>query len=95
MEQWADIVGPTNVTVADVIKQATERGKPIESDTVEFTHPDFREALLTVAGNGGAINSRRLGKWLGEVADRIINGRRFENVGGRSGVALWRLTNPD
>ena len=36
------------------------------------SHPDFREALRTVAGEGGAINSRRLGKWLGTNQGRIV-----------------------
>jgi hypothetical protein len=91
MQQWSAVIGPESTTVADVIRWATERGKPIESDTVEFKHSDFREVLLTVAGNGGAINSGRLGKWLSGNANRIVNGRRFESAGERSGVALWRL----
>jgi hypothetical protein len=27
-------------------------------------NPNFREALLVVAGDGGFINSRRLGNWV-------------------------------
>jgi hypothetical protein len=30
----------------------------------EFCCPDSREALLAIAGDGGVINSWRLGKWL-------------------------------
>ena len=57
----------------------------------EFSHPDFREALLTVAGDGGAINSRRLGKWLGANQGRIVAGCRILQDGLVAGTMTWRL----
>ena len=54
-------------------------------------HPEFREALLAVAGHGGAINSRRLGKWLAANQKRIVEGACFEQAGNRQGVAICAI----
>lgn len=43
----------------------------------EFLLPRLREALLVVAGEGGNINSKRLGKWLGREKGRIVKGVRI------------------
>jgi hypothetical protein len=56
-----------------------------------FRHPEFREALLTVAGEGGAINSRRLGKWLAANRDRIVAGGRIAQAGLIAGTMTWQL----
>jgi putative DNA primase/helicase len=84
--QWWQTIGRDRVTVADVIKRAT--APTYDSG---FEHPDFREALLSVAGARGALNSRRLGSWLSDNAGRIVGGLHFERVGERQGVAVWCL----
>ena len=66
-------------------------GSAFDYTPAEFVAPDLREALLTVAGTGGAINSRRLGKWLSSNQKRISGGRWFENIGICDGVAAWKL----
>jgi putative DNA primase/helicase len=43
----------------------------------EFEYPEFRDALLRVAGEGGAVSSRRLGKWLSKISGRIVGGFRL------------------
>jgi hypothetical protein len=91
VEQWAQVLGPDRVTVIDVIKRVTQRTSAPENEPQEFAHPGFREALLAVAGDSGAINTRRLGNWLSKEAGRIVNGRCFELCGERQGVAVWRL----
>jgi hypothetical protein len=58
----------------------------------EFKHPDFREALLMVAGDSGAINSIRLGKWLNSVQHRVVNGMKIMPDGIVRGISQWRLT---
>ena len=87
IEQWRNAIGAKGVTVADVIECATERVRA----STEYAHPDFREALLTVAGNAGAINSQKLGRWLSGISGRIVNGFRFQPDGQRHKVAVWRL----
>jgi putative DNA primase/helicase len=42
----------------------------------EFTVPEFRDVLLRIAGDGGAVSSRRLGKWLSRISGRIVDGYR-------------------
>lgn len=92
MDQWATVIGGTRVSAREVIEIAT-------SDTTETTPPyrrafvyaDFREALLVVAGDGGAINSKRLGKWLSAHADRIVRGRKLMADGGQQSAIRWRL----
>ena len=77
--QWRTAIGLSKrVTVAEVIRTAGARA-------------ELREALIAVAGEQRAVNNRRLGKWLAEVAGRIVDGSRFEQCGQRQGVALWRL----
>lgn len=44
-----------------------------------------------VAGDGGAINSRRLGKWLSANQSRIIDGMKIMADGVLTGIARWRL----
>jgi putative DNA primase/helicase len=82
MVQWEDAIGSERVTVAEAIKLA-------------LGHPDFREALLTVACEKGAINGRRLEKWLGGNKDRILGGRHFRQLGIRQGLAAWALCKAD
>lgn len=92
MDQWATVIGSARVSAREVIEIAT-------SDATESTPPyrrtfvyaDFREALLVVAGDGGAINSRRLGKWLAAHAGRIVGGRKLVAEHGHNNTARWRL----
>jgi hypothetical protein len=72
------------VTVAEVIKTATskevagrdENGSPKKNEAGEvvmkFVHPQFREALLAVAGDGPIVNPKKLGHWLKGRLDRIV-----------------------
>jgi hypothetical protein len=88
--QWARVVGDERITVRDLIAAAT-RATTAEWGRSEFAHPDFREALLVVAGEGGVINSRRLGKWLAANQGRVVVGRRIVQAGLLAGTMTWRL----
>ncbi|MGD1327037.1 toprim domain-containing protein [Pandoraea pnomenusa] len=91
MHQWHEAIGSERTTVADLIKRAIETEAMVGYGKPAFVNDGLREALLTVAGQGGAINSRVLGKWLAAHQDRIVDGMRFQQVGTKSGVALWQL----
>jgi hypothetical protein len=39
---------------------------------MKFVHPQFREALLAVAGNGAIVDPKKLGHWLKGRLDRIV-----------------------
>jgi len=75
--EWHRMLGPERVTAAEVIQAAIKRD-PV--DLTEFVHPEFREALLAVDGQGGAINSRKLGKWLSANRDRIVEVSLFDSL---------------
>jgi hypothetical protein len=94
MSQWQRVIGTASVSVRDIIDRATAQrsatgfanyGRP------DYVEPDFREALLAVAGEGGAVNSKRLGKWLAAHQGRLVGGYRVARMGLSSGILRWRL----
>jgi putative DNA primase/helicase len=92
MTQWWDVFGGNRATVAEVIESACEL-EPYAgySANTKFARPLFRDALLAVAGAGGAVNAKRLGKWLKRYAGRIVGGIRVEQSEASRGVSAWRL----
>jgi hypothetical protein len=89
--QWASVVGDHRVSVAEVIDIATKPSSESEPDQKRFVNHAFREALLVIAGNGGAIDSRRLGTWLGRNKDRIVDSKKIIPDGILTGITQWRL----
>ena len=67
-------------TTNTIIKSACEKqpGASFDYGTQDFTAPEFRDLLLRQAGDGGAVNSRRLGKWLSRIKGRVVAGHRIE-----------------
>lgn len=90
LEGWREVIGMQPANVRDVIERATEQRQQLYG-RAEFVHPEFREALLRVAGEGGAINGRRLGKWIGSHQNRIVGGLRLINAGVSAGHTRWQL----
>lgn len=94
LEQWREVIGEERVTVRQVIERATEQ-RPQLYGRSEFIYPEFREALLGIAGEGGAINGGRLGKWIGAHQNRIAAGLKLVSSGVSAGRARWRLAPAD
>lgn len=101
MAQWVAVIGDRSVTVREVISIATEQDAAYSQARTAFLHEDLREALLTVAGQGGVINSRSLGKWLAAHKGRIVSlpgdgsgARRFVQGPLKHKVATWQLETP-
>lgn len=102
LAQWSWHLGDIRFTAQEVIARASERssehGRASERDN--YRYPEFRDALLVAAGERGAINSRRFGKWLANSAGRRvavdIGGQQATRLlsrdGSRSGVTLWKVT---
>ena len=91
--QWRLVMGDERVTVAEVIGQATEtRSNGYDGGRPEFVRPDFREALLAIAGQGGAGQQPEVGKVAGgkpkEDRRRLLLRTRWEL---RQGVSIWSL----
>jgi hypothetical protein len=88
-------MGDRKVAVRDVIERAIAHriadGGGAPSSKTEFVYPEFREALLAVAGESGAINSKRLGNFVAKSKGRIIGGKRLVREGDIGGSARWRL----
>lgn len=78
LAQWDMHIGPERVSTAQVIAKAT-------------VVAEFREALLEVAGAGGAINTRRLGNWLRVHRGKLVGTRHLDTGGVKEGTAQWRL----
>ena len=56
----------------------------------ELQWPDFRQALLRVAGERGAVSPRLLGKWLMRNENRIAAGHKIRRTGkGDGGLVKW------
>jgi hypothetical protein len=95
VEQWYAVLKDKIVSVKDVIDKATGLDlvlNRLDFNRREYLHPDFREALLIVAGEGGAINSRRLGKWLAANKNRVVGGKRIEPETMLNGISRWRIS---
>ncbi|WP_419900628.1 hypothetical protein [Roseomonas sp. USHLN139] len=79
VSSWAEAFGADDVTTAQLIERSAQRS-------------DLREALMDVAGAGGTINSRRLGRWLMAQRDVPTGGLTVRRAGlNRTGVAMWTL----
>ena len=94
LEQWHEVIGDDRVTVREIIDRATRQNQQLYG-RAEFVHPEFREALLAIAGDGGAINGRRLGKWIGGNQNRIASGKKLVSAGLSAGRARWHLVTAD
>ncbi len=74
LQTWHHAFANEPQTVATVVQAATEQG--------QSARPHLLEALQGVAGErSGAINSRRLGRYLGRQLRRIEGGLRLEDMG--------------
>ena len=94
---WRALVGDDLMTTAELIDRAkASRGfsgvrlvkSSQDKDRVDGA---LFDAFLVVAGQGSEVNSKRLGKWLGQNRDRMLDGLRIVHAGERQGSALWRV----
>jgi hypothetical protein len=83
------------VSVKQAIDAAVEQRSGGAFGRPEFVNPEFREALLAVAGDGGAVSGRRLGKWIAGNQNRIVGGLKFMSAGIVAGLARWRLVDSE
>jgi putative DNA primase/helicase len=76
-EAWARVYG------AETEKRASE--------IAGTTDPDLREALLDVADDRGQVSTQKLGYWLRDHADFIVDGHRLERRGSATRPS-WCIT---
>jgi putative DNA primase/helicase len=76
---WSEAVGINNeLPGRRVIEIANAKSVGYVDQAPELLWPDFRDCLLQIAGNKGAIDPTRLGKWLLGREGRIAEGMRFK-----------------
>jgi hypothetical protein len=95
VSQWWSVFRDRPVTARTLIEAADrmQPGPPGPSTEARspYLYPDLREALMGVAGDGGSINSKRLGKWLAANEGKFVAGVRLARTTMASGVARWQL----
>lgn len=92
MTYWAAALGTDRTTVRRLIDRANRQSSAaLPGGRADYDYPDLREALLAVAGQGGAINGKRLGRWLLAHSKQPVGTCIIEQDGEVSGSAVWRL----
>ena len=102
MTQWQQHIGLNTdapakalIQLADLRKHDDDAGFRLQ----DYANPDLRDTLMAVAGNRGAIDASRFGKWLRGKKGRVVTlpihkerrRVRFEAHGLTDGAARWRL----
>jgi len=94
LTQWNAAIDKA-VTVKALIDRATTRYLPgsggLDTNAPGFLYAEFRESLLVVAGDGGVINSRRLGTWLGRNKGKMVGELRLMPDTKKDGENRWRV----
>ncbi|HYZ31716.1 MAG TPA: hypothetical protein VE684_05465 [Crenalkalicoccus sp.] len=95
LTQWHEVIGTERVSCREIIDRATAQQTPTVAtrsySRAEFVYPDFREALLTVAGDGGVVNGRRLGRWLAAHQNHIVQGLMLTRCSLHRGISTWQV----
>ena len=76
--RWGAVLGDAKVTAGDLVDAA-------------LGNLALNDALYAVAGEKGQINRAKLGLWLKKKIGRIVDGKKIQRIGERSGAALWQL----
>jgi hypothetical protein len=98
--QWHSVLQNRSLTTDAVIKEACamtlERGTGYDgSDLHVFCHPEFRNALLDVAGERDRVSVRRLGTWLGNNKHKVVGKHRLAAATEHDGLRRWKLEEGD
>ena len=90
--QWHARIGSEAVSANDAAQRASEKsGSVFEGGKMTFVNPEFREALLAVAGANGFIDTGKLGTWLGRNKGRVVEGMHIAPEPMSDGVKKWSL----
>jgi hypothetical protein len=87
---WHAGVGEQPITARNLVDLALR----VDVDGA-LSYRELHEALMVVAGHGREIDPARLGRWLGKVVDRVVDGRRIVRDTVYAGSQRWRVAEPD
>ncbi|MEA3278437.1 MAG: hypothetical protein U9Q81_24700 [Pseudomonadota bacterium] len=79
---WQALFGKGPAMVRDAVRQVHAFGD--ES-------AELREVLHDIADERGAINRRRLGRWIARHAGQIVDGLRFVRASGKRAAEAWQV----
>ncbi|WP_376094596.1 hypothetical protein ACE7GA_01440 [Roseomonas sp. CCTCC AB2023176] len=89
---WHDAFGTEGVTLADAADAASRREPTKMGEPTDLLYPDLSATLLRIAGDRGAVSTRRLAIWLRQRRGRIVDGRRFLQASKAHGnVDRWQV----
>ena len=100
LTQWELTLGSEPHTSAQIIARAVFGVDGAKSSAGLFDDgavanwkpvPEFREALLAACGKNGAIDTNRLGSYLGKNKGKVVGGRRVVEAGELHGNMRWRV----
>jgi putative DNA primase/helicase len=94
VQQWAKHLDPEKrYRALKIVEYATSKRFTISGDGARARREraDFHTALLGVAGDGGFINVKRLGRYLAANKNKVIDCMRIEEAGSHAGSLYWIL----
>ncbi len=80
---WQAVFGRAPAMVREAVRISSEFGAD--------ANVELSEVLRDIADERGAINRKRLGRWIKRHAGRIVNGRRFARADGSRAAEAWRV----
>jgi putative DNA primase/helicase len=88
---WDQYIGGDPITARGIVDLALRRRDPHDPAS-PLAYPELNDVLITIAGHGREIDPRRLGKWIGRVANRIADRRCIIAAGMYAGTQRWRIS---
>jgi putative DNA primase/helicase len=92
--QWHDMLGTRTMTTRAIIEEACGfdlSPTPTRPNHITYRHPEFRNALLDVAGDQGRVSHDRLGRWLRDNKHSVVGKHRLAAGTISAGNARWKL----
>jgi putative DNA primase/helicase len=79
---WKEHIGLNEpCTAFQVIEIACQKDPVTDGNKhPDFSHPEFRDVLLGVAGKGGVVLSKSFGRWLAKIGGRIVGKLRLNKT---------------
>ena len=89
---WAEHIGFAEaLTVNSLCHRIEARVQDDLGNPMGYSLPELRDAILAVAGERGAINTRKLGKFFSRNLGKIVDGMRLQVAGKEHGVQKWKI----
>jgi putative DNA primase/helicase len=91
---WRDNFGLVeSLTAKELADRAEERTKTQIGEPTDYVNPEWRDCLLRIVSERGAVSTKRLGYWLRNREGRIVDGLRLSKAtsAGHGGLVRWTV----